>query len=281
MGKPNMTQRSQLKSNLERIAQEYQQLRSQVSPEELTPEDLALSVEFEAMLANARSYAEEFPAVDIDELPSKAEIGDMLSAFVGDAAGYPPWEDSEPSDVDTRHLTAELRLTGSQSWPVVSPPFRQKSSRPGLPPPPFFIDPSNRAALLLISQRVSQEVQPRQPTAGILEVVINQTAQGRLSVYAQGDTPGGFGSGQLLTVIVPVVAMALDWVLQRLGVDQIEALQTLPGFSQLQSEAYLPNTSEMEEMLHTAGYLKTGRQARKLVEATRLALAAYFESLLK
>ncbi len=144
-----------------------------------------------------------------------------------------------------------------------------------------FLDKTeNRDAARIISQRVLAEVEPKELeiSAGLIDPLLDMSAQGKVITTDTSDQPGGFGGSDLMVlVVVPIVVTVLGNLLTELGKIGVEELKEKIKQRKDAEDLILVASSDVEAIVRRAKSTRGARKSKELTQALNKTLLEYLE----
>jgi hypothetical protein len=144
----------------------------------------------------------------------------------------------------------------------------------------FLDKPENREAARIVSQRVLAEVEPKELeiSAGLIDPLLDMSAQGKVITTDTSDQPGGFGGSDLMVlVVVPIVVTVLGNLLTELGKIGVEELKEKIKQRKDAEDLILVASSDVEAIVSRAKSTRGARKSKELTQALNKTLLEYLE----
>jgi hypothetical protein len=143
-----------------------------------------------------------------------------------------------------------------------------------------FLDKTeNRDAARIISQRVLAEVEPKELeiSAGLIDPLLDMSAQGKVITTDTSDQPGGFGGADLMVlVVVPIVVTVLGNLLTELGKIGVEELKEIKQRKDAE-DLILVASSDIESIISRTQSTRGAGKSKELTQALNKTLLEYLE----
>lgn len=144
----------------------------------------------------------------------------------------------------------------------------------------FLNKPENREAARIISQRVLAEVEPKELeiSAGLVDPLLDMSAQGKVITADTSDQPGSFGGVDLMVVVVvPLVVTVLGNLLTELGKIGIEELKEKLKQRERAEDLILVASRDVEAIVSRTKSTRGARKSKELTQALNKTLLEYLE----
>lgn len=145
----------------------------------------------------------------------------------------------------------------------------------------FLNQPENREAARTISQHVLAEVEPGEleVSVGLIDPLLDMSAQGEMVTADSSDEAGGFGGSDLLVmVVVPLVVTVLGDLLVELGKVGIKEIkEKLEQRKDAKDLILVASSSNVDAVVRRAQSLRGAGRKKELTRALATVLFEYLE----